>query len=100
MKEFLRISKWAEYQSYRRDRGQPPWIKVHRKIMRNTGWVEMTDTERGQLIAMWLLAADRDGIIPSDPAMVQKLCFMSSPPDMQRFKMLEFLEDDANVTPT
>lgn len=66
--------------------------------MRNPDWVVLTDAERGQLVAMWLLAADHNGVIPASPQIVQKLCFMGKPPNMSKFQKLGFL--DANVTPT
>lgn len=89
----LRINNWEKWQSYRRDRGQPPWIKVHREIMRKVEWVGMTDAQRGQLVAIWLLAADRDGVIPASPEIVQKLCFMDSTPDLQFFMDQGLIED-------
>jgi hypothetical protein len=89
---YLSVHDWAEHQSYRRDRGQPPWIKVHRCIMRNIKWVALDDAERGQLVAIWLLAADHDGVIPASPDLVQKLCFMSSTPDLSKFIDLGFLD--------
>lgn len=95
----LKIRNWDRWQSYRRDRGQPPWIKVHREVMRNIEWVGMTDAQRGQLVAIWLLAADHDGVIPASPALVQKLCFMSEPPDLDVFINQGFIESDANMTP-
>lgn len=90
--EMLRISNWDRWQSYRRDRGQPPWIKVHRQLLRNLEWVELSDAQRGQLVAIWLLAADHDGAVPASPALIQKLCFMSRPPDLNLFIKLGFLE--------
>jgi len=90
----LKIHNWDKWQSYRKDRGQPPWIKIHRRIMRNVEWVSMTDIERGQLVAMWLLAADHDGVIPASPEMIQKLCFMSSKLNLQRFIDLGFICHD------
>lgn len=95
----LRIRNWDKWQSYRRDRGQPPWIKVHREVMRNIEWVGMTDAQRGQLVAIWLLAADHDGVIPASPDLVQKLCFMSEPPDLHFFMEQGFIDPDASLTP-
>ena len=89
--EHLQIENWARWQSYRADRGQPPWIKIHRCVMRNPEWVELTDSERGQLVSMWLLAADNNGLIPSSPDLIQKLCFMSDPLDIDKFKNLGFI---------
>ena len=96
----IRITNWDKWQTYRSDRGQPPWIKVHRSLMRNPEWVTLTDAQRGQLVGMWLLAADQDGVIPASPSMIQKLCYMDSEPDLQVFVSLGFMETDANLTPT
>ena len=65
MQNSLQVHDWREWQSYRKDRGQPPWIKVHRCLMRDHKWVALTDTQRGHLISIWILAADNDGLIPT-----------------------------------
>lgn len=95
----LRIRNWDIWQSYRRDRGQPPWIKVHRRLTQDINWVELTDAERGQLVAIWILAADRDGVIPASAPLLKKLCFLSEEPDLQLFVEKGFIDGDANVTP-
>jgi hypothetical protein len=95
----LRISGWEKWQSYRRDRGQPPWIKIYRALLRNPEWVTLADAERGQLICIWMLAADHEGVIPASPELIQKLCFMGSTPDLQRFMDLEFIDPGDIVTP-
>ena len=97
--EYLKIRKWEVWQSYRSDRGQPPWIKVYRSLLRCPEWVDLTDAERGQLTSMWLLAADRNGVIPASDTVLMKLCFMTSKPNIKRFMDLGFIEHDANVTP-
>jgi rubrerythrin len=91
--EYLKIRNWAKWQSYRADRGQPPWIKIHRRVMRNPEWVSLTDAERGQLVAIWLLAADHDGVIPASPEVIQKLCYLTKPPDLNKFTDLGFIEN-------
>lgn len=102
MTKTIKIRNWDRWQSYRRDRGQPPWIKIHRKLMRDPNWVALSDAEKGQLIAMWLLAADNDGHIPRDEGTIQKLCYLDKKPDLQMFVNKGFLEkwrqDDANMT--
>ena len=97
----LMVRNWDRWQSYRKDRGQPPWIKIHRCVMRNPEWVSLTDAERGQLVAIWLLAADHDGAIPASPEVVAKLCFMDSVPNLNKFIELEFLcHDGVNLAST
>ena len=43
----LTVTNWERWQSYRADRGQPPWIKVHRTVLRNPEWTMLTDAQRG-----------------------------------------------------
>lgn len=100
MMKTLRLRNWAKWQSYRRDRGQPPWIKVHRALLRDVNWVALSDSQRGQLVSLWMLAADKDGEIPASPEILQKLCFMESEPDLELFTNHGFIESDANTTPT
>ena len=102
MTEMLRVRNWDKYQSYRKDRGQPPWIKVHRSLMRNAKWVGLTDVQKAHLVCIWLLAADENAHVLNNPALVQKLCFLDEQPDLEHFVSLGFLEkctpDDANTT--
>lgn len=88
----LKIHNWERWQSYRSDRGQPPWIKIHREVMRHIEWVSLTDAQRGQLVAIWLLAADRNGVIPASPKIIQKLCHMDNEPDINLFIINGFID--------
>ena len=92
--KYLKIVNWDKWQTYRKDRGQPPWIKIHRRLLRNPEWVSLTDAERGQLVVIWLLAADHDGVIPASPEIIQKLCFMSEQPNLNKFIGLGFIKDN------
>jgi len=97
--DYLKIRNWDRWQSYRSDRGQPPWIKIHRCLLRDANWVSLGCQQRGQLVAMWMLAADKNGKIPADPALIQKLCYMDSTPDLIFFCEQGFIEGDAKATP-
>lgn len=101
--DYIKIRNWDKWQTYRSDRGQPPWIKIHRRVMRNPEWVSLSDAERGQLVSIWILAADHDGIVPASPEVIQKLCFMTKPPNLNKFTDLGFIENgwrQPDVTPT
>ena len=95
----LRVRNWERWQSYRSDRGQPPWIKVHREVMRNQDWVSLSDAQRGQIVSIWLLAADKNGQLPEDPSMIMPLCYMDSEPDITAFINMGFLEIADAETP-
>lgn len=97
MTEYLRVHDWRQWQSYRSDRGQPPWIKVHRCLMRDHKWVALTDAQRGQLISIWILAADDNGLIPACAKLVQKLCYLDEAPDLECFVNQGLLERGVKV---
>ena len=78
----LTIRNWDRWQTYRKDRGQPPWIKVHQTIRYNPEWIALTDAQRGQLLMIWMLAADKNGVIPNDASVIQRVCFMETKPDL------------------
>lgn len=95
----MRVTGWEKWQSYRKDRGQPPWIKVHRRLLRNLDFLRLPDLTRGHLIHIWILAADHDGEIPDDPEDVRMLCHLRETPDIELLLSAGFLERDAKATP-
>jgi hypothetical protein len=88
----MRVTNWNKWQSYRKDRGTPPWIKVYRNLLSNSEWAILTDAEKGQIISIWILAADKSGIIPDDARLIQKMCMLDEAPDLNKFKDLGFLD--------
>lgn len=101
----LFVNNWGKWQTYRKDRGTPPWIKIHRRIMSNPDWVVLSDAEKGQLVSIWIVAADKNGEIPGDQRILKKICLLDEEPDLPRFTELGFLttfgcQDDATVTPS
>lgn len=87
----LQINNWDKWQSYRKDRGTPPWIKVYRNLLSNPEWAVLSDSEKGQLISIWILAADKGGVISENPVLIQKMCMLDAAPDVNRFVTLGFL---------
>lgn len=89
--DYLYINNWCEWQSYRKDRGTPPWIKVHRTLLSNQKWAALSDAEKGQLISIWIVAADAGGKIPANPTVIKKICQLDNEPNINKFKDLQFL---------
>ena len=87
----MRVHKWAIWQTYRTDRGTPPWIKVHRNLLSSEKWAVLSDAEKGQLVAMWVLAADKQGELPDDPKLIKKMCMLDEEPDIKKFIDLQLL---------
>jgi len=97
----MHIHNWHKWQMNRRDRAQPPWIKIHRIVLRDPSWAQLTDAEKGQLVSLWIVAADKDGILPDDPKILRKVAGLDDEPDIEKFKALGFIDscqDDVNLT--
>jgi len=87
----LKISGWEKWQTYRKDRGTPPWVKVYRNLLSNAEWAELTDAEKGQLVSIWLVAADKQGLIPKSPRVIRKICLLDEEPNINKFIELGFM---------
>lgn len=88
----IAICNWERWQTFRKDRGSPPWIKLHRCVLTNPEWAMLSDCEKGQLISMWIVAADKNGELPTDdPKMLRKICLLDDTPNIGKFKELGFL---------
>ena len=94
----LRIKNWSLWQTYRKDRGTPPWIKIYRNLLSNPEWVSLTDSEKGQLTSIWILAADKGGAIPDDPVVIQKMCMLDTAPNINKFIDLGFVDGQVVTT--
>ena len=97
-KKNFRIHDWEKWQTYRKDRGTPPWIKVHRCLFSDQKWAILSDAEKGQLVSMWVLAADKEGLIPADPVIIKKLCMLDEQPNLNKFISLGLLDGDLTTT--
>ena len=80
--EYLQVPNWDKWQTYRKDRGTPPWIKIHRKLMTNPEWAMLSDSEKGALISIWLIA---------HAPTVRKIALLDDEPDLNKFMDLGFL---------
>jgi hypothetical protein len=70
MKPVLRIPKWREFQHYT-DRDSP-WIKSYRRLLLDDEWSELSDSSKGHLFGLWLLAAGYEGRIPFKPNWISR----------------------------
>jgi hypothetical protein len=91
MNDYIAVNNWDKWQSYRKDRGTPPWIKIHRNLMSNPEWSMLTDAEKGQLVSIWVVAADKKGRISSCPSIIKKMCLLDRMPNINKFIELGFL---------
>jgi len=52
----ITISRWDDFQHYGKRR--PPWVKVHRQLLDNRHWFDLSHPSRSLLIELWLIASE------------------------------------------
>lgn len=57
------VKDWRDFQHYK-DRS-PLWIKLHRKLLDNQDFHNLSDGAARALVLLWLIASENDGEIPS-----------------------------------
>jgi hypothetical protein len=62
----LRIKKWKQFQHYGKMR-RPPWIKLHRQLLENRKWHQLSAGSAKLLVECWLIASEElDGVLSGD----------------------------------
>lgn len=67
----LHVRNWAKFQHYR-DR-RPPWIKFYTELLDDPRFLALPDAAKGQLCALFLLAAKRENTLPDAPREIRVL---------------------------
>lgn len=52
---YLRVKKWKDWQHYK-DR-EPPWVKLHSKLLQDDLFMELPEHEQWQLVRIWIVAS-------------------------------------------
>lgn len=68
----IKIKNWSEHQHFK-DRS-PPWIKVHREIINDVEWHELSGDDAKLLISLWLIASEDKELSGRLPD-TKSLCF-------------------------
>lgn len=97
MAGFLRVRNWSEFQHYK-DR-TPPWIKLHRDLLRDYKFSCLQDASKLHLVLIWLLASQLDNEIPNDSAWIQRQIGVSEPVDLKSLIDIGFLECSKTLAP-
>lgn len=85
----FRIKNWRDFQHYQRRR--PPWIKIHREILEDPDWHNLSPQAAKTLIMLWLIASEdktMNGTLPSE----KKLAFRLRLSESQLCQTLEELD--------
>lgn len=61
---YFKIPNWDEYQHY--GKRNPPWIKLHRKLLKNYKFTKMPDAAKAHLMQIWLVVSEEGNELPFD----------------------------------
>jgi len=93
--KYLRVKNWTDFQHYK-DRN-PPWIKLHRDLLRDYDFICLQDASKMQLMLIWLLASQLDNKIPADADYIKAQIGVSQDIDLKELIDKGFLVDDSNT---
>lgn len=96
MKNYLKVKNWEEFQHY--SNRTPPWIKLHNSLLDDYEFECLSDTAKGHLLCIWMLASRTDNKIHNDAAWIKKKIGASSTVDIKTLLDSGFLyvEQDAS----
>lgn len=89
----LQVKNWDKFQA-RKDRSVRPqhiWIKLYRALLTDFKWISLSDSEQGHLVNIWLLAAEKNGIIQDTAEEIKIICHLTDSPNLIKFIELGFL---------
>lgn len=87
---FLRVKNWSRFQHYKKR--NPPWIRLHRSILRDRHFLMLTEIEQWQLVRLWLIASENDNKLADDEAWLRRAIGTRKTLPVSTFKRLGFLE--------
>ena len=95
--KYLIIKNWNKHQHYKKR--NPPWIKLHGSLFIDDKFMCLQDASKLHLIAIWVLARIKDGVIPNDPKWIKKAAGLDGDIDLTPLIESGFLipSNDASI---
>lgn len=69
--KYFGVRNWQKFQHYKER--NPVWVKAYVELLDNPEFLALPDAAKGQLFALWLLAAKRSNRIPGDATALRVL---------------------------
>ena len=90
--DYLRIKNWDKFQHYHNNKGTPKWIKLYVDLMIKPSWFQLSDSEKGQLVCIWMVGAGDEGRVPNNAVLLKRVAGLTGSCNTNRFIELGFLE--------
>jgi hypothetical protein len=91
----LVIKNWSTFQHYKYR--NPPWIKLHRSLLDEPDWYELSGDEAKFLIEVWLIASSEDGYLPETKKIAFRTRRTESEVQALLDKLQAFIKHDASM---
>lgn len=91
----MKIKNWTEFQHYAHR--NPPWIKLHKKLLDDPDWFELDGELAKFLVMLWLIASDeKDGKLPASKKIAFRTRLTEKQVDSYLQRLSEFVVQDAS----
>ena len=90
LEKYFSVSNWNEFQHYK-DRN-PPWIKLHNQLLDNYEFENLTDSTKGHLLCIWMLASRTNNKLPYDQLWIKRKIGANSTIDLKSLENSGFIE--------
>lgn len=87
---YFRITNWDKFQHYKQR--NPPWIRLHRTLLRDHKFGLLSETEQWTLVRLWLLASETGNAMAMDDKWVRKAISSSRPVPFEKYAAMGFIE--------
>ncbi len=92
---YLRVKNWERFQHYQKR--TPPWIKLHRDLLRDYNFSCLQDASKLHLVLIWLLASQLDNKIPADENFIKNQIGVKGDINFKELINNGFLIDDSGL---
>jgi len=92
---YIRIKNLEKFQHYKHR--SPPWIRLHRSVLRDHAFGRLQDASKAHLMMLWLLATEYENKVPADLGWLGSILCTTEPINLDELVSAGFIEpcDDA-----
>jgi hypothetical protein len=88
--KYFKVRNFEKFQHYKNS--NPTWIKLYVGVLHDYDFSLLSDTERLQVLLIWLLAAKTGNRVPWDEKWVQREIKTDAPVNLNSLKEKGFIE--------
>lgn len=87
---YFKIRNWDKFQHYKQR--NPPWIRLHRTLLRDHKFNQLSEWEQWTLVRLWLLASEASNHMAFDERWVRKAINATKRVPLEKYVNMGFIE--------